>query len=381
MRRNSPVFYLSLFFLIFNCGFFVNGQTRTIDPFTIPSVRFSALGGNHVSMGDTFHSIFTNPASFVDIKGQFSAAELSVTTYGPVFELVDVMITNTGSFEDLDLSAILGNGRFNAGFDIAGPLSLGWVGKGLGLGVFSRIKTDAAVSGIKLRPGISGELLLTGGYSFRLINKNSHFLDGGFLGKSFFRGMLNMATPIFEVPSLIDDPLGKPLDTFLGIGLDLGLRYTFRDVISFSVVCFDVFSPVLVTPYDSISDFTNQASQDSVYTNVTRRLDFGFRYRISNTVIDRNFTRFTIMADYHNILDLFSLIPRNPVLNIGIGVEMTVLNGLSFRFGMTDALPAFGIGLNLNFLTLDLAIFGKELGSDPGRNPTYGLGLGILFRY
>ncbi|MCL2479945.1 MAG: hypothetical protein FWF22_10605, partial [Treponema sp.] len=89
----------------------------------------------------------------------------------------------------------------------------------------------------------------------------------------------------------------------------------------------------------------------------------------------------TVMADYHDLLDLFSVIPRNPILNAGIGIEATVLNKLSFRFGMTDALPSFGIGLELGFMTLDMAIFGRELGIDPGQNSTYGLGLGLLFRY
>ena len=382
-RNYCPVSFFLAFFLFFYPGLAIFGETKTIEPFTIPSVRFSALGGNHASMGDTFHAIFTNPASFVDIQEQFSASELSLCTYGPVFELLDIMTANPGSLEDMDLTVVLGNGRFAAGFDMAGPISLGWVGKGLGLGIFNRIRTDAIVSGTKLRPGVSAEIMLVGGYSFRLINKNGNLLDAGFLGKGFFRGELSLSAPIFDALSLADDPLGQPFKTFLGTGLDLGLRYTFRENFAFSVVCFDVFSPVLVTPYDSLTDFGDHASPstDSSYTNVKRRLDFGLRWRISNTFIDRYFTSLTIMADYHDLLDILSPVPRNPVLNAGVGLEMTVLNVLSFRFGVNDALPAFGLGLNLNILTLDMAIFGRELGIDPGRNSTYGLGIGVLFRY
>ncbi|MCL2833259.1 MAG: hypothetical protein FWD78_08825 [Treponema sp.] len=388
MRRN--VNRILFFLVFFNSIFLVHGQAKTIEPFIIPSVRFSALGGNHAAVGDSFYSIFTNPASFVDISGQFSAAELSVTTYGPVFELADLFLSNTGSASSMDFTPILGTGKFSAGFDIAGPLSLGWVGKGLGLGIFSRFKTDAPVSGINLRPAVSGDLLLTAGYSFRIINKNSHLLDGGFLGKGFFRGQINLVTPMWEVPAIIDDPFSydpfsKPFVTYLGLGLDLGLRYTWANTFAFSVVCFDVYSPVLVTPYNSIFDFGNHASPsaDVSYTSVRRRLDAGLKYCISNTFIDRYFTSLTVMADYHDLLDLLNYVPRNPILNAGIGVEMTVLNALSFRFGLADALPAFGVGLNLSFMTLDLSIFGKELGlvPEPGKNSTYCLGVGLLFRY
>ena len=379
MRRNGfPVF--CFFFLAICCLNSVQGQEQ---PFTIPSVRFSALGGNHAAVGDSFHAIFTNPASFVDIKGQFSAAELSFTTYGPVYELVDFIVSSSGSLDSLDFTGILGGKKkLSTGFDLAGPLSLGWVGKGLGLGLFSRVKADVVAGFTEVKPGFSGELILTGGYSFRIINRNSNYLDAGFLGKGFFRGMLNITTTILDIPSLIDDPLNRPFETYLGMGLDLGLKYSYGNVFSLAAVCFDVYSPVLVTPYNSVSDLIGFASpMDSSYSRVNRRLDFGIKFRLTNTVIDRYFTNLTFMADYHDLLDLFSDLPRNPLLNVGAGVEVKVLSALSFRFGMADALPAFGIGLNLSFLTFDFAIFGKELGNEPGLKSTYGLGVGILFRY
>ena len=384
MRRNLQlVLKISFIVLFLFSGLLIHSQTKTvIDPFTIPSARFSALGGNHAAMGDTFHAIFTNPASFVDIKGEFSAAEISISTYGPIFELTDVLISNLHSSGDLDLSG----GKFSStGFDMAGPISLGWVGKGLGLGLFNRLKIDAEINSTNIMPGISGEILLVAGYSFRVINHKSHWLDLGFLGKGFFRGVVGFNTYMLNISDLLEDPLEHPFSTYLGMGIDLGIRYTFRENLAFSVVCFDVFSPVLETPYKTIQDFTDFSgkSLDSSYASVKRRLDFGIKWTIRNRFLNRNITRLTLMADYHDLLDLFTnkLIPRNPVLNAGIGLEMLVLDALSFRFGITDALPSFGIGLSLKFMTLDFAIFGRELGKDPGKYPTYGLALGILFRY
>ena len=372
-----------LLFLCLDPGLWAD-TSNTIDPFTMPSARFDALGGTHTAMGDDFYSLFLNPAAFAEVKDQFSAAELTVSTYGPMLEIIDLFRKSAGSASDLDISSLIGPGGFAAGFDLGGPLSLGWVGRGLGLGIFDRIRTSAAVSGTKLRPLVSGDLLFVGGYAFRLIDQGSHVLDVGFLGKGFFRGAVDLEAPIFDAASIFDDPTDQPLDTYLGLGVDMGLRYNFRGNLTAALVCYDVYSPVLATSYDSMSDFSggsSSASGKSSYMTVKRRLDTGVAYRIRSDFIDRYFSRLTIMADYHDFLDLFSLIPRNPILNVGVGAEIVLLNALSFRVGIADALPAFGFGLNLSFMQLDFAIHGRELGLDPGKMSVYALDLGFLFRY
>jgi hypothetical protein len=378
--ESSPIIVVVLVFLAF--PFCLQGET--IEPFVMPSARFAGLGGRHAAAGDDFYALFTNPAAFVDVNDQFSIAELSVSTYGPVFELIDLFRENAGSADDLDISGIVGSGGFAAGFEMGGPLSLGWVGRGLGLGIFNRVKSTAAVRGSKIRPLMSGEFLLVGGYSFRIVNINGHRLDAGFLGKGFFRGSLDMEASIFDAASLLDDPMDRPFMTSLGLGLDLGIRYTFRENFTVALVCFDAYSPVLVTPYDSMTAFGDKAGpsdKGASYATVDRQLDLGLRYRIRSVAIEKYISAITIMADYHDFSDLFALIPRNPVLNLGFGLEIKVLNALSFRFGLADALPAFGMGLDLAFMTLDFAIRGKELGLDPGVQPTYALDLGLLFRY
>jgi len=383
LMNRFPVFLLC--FAVFSVYFVspVQAETTTIDPFVMPSARFSALGGNHTAMGDDFYAIFLNPAAFASVKEQFSAAELTLSTYGPMLEIIDLLRNNSGSASNLDISGIISPSGFAAGFDLGGPLSIGWVGRGLGFGFFNRISTSAAVSGTNIRPIVSGDLLFVGGYAFTLIDKANHRLDAGFLGKGFFRGALNLQAPIFDAESLLDDPMSQPFGTDLGLGLDLGLMYTFRENFSAGLVCYDVYSPVLVTPYHSLSDFGDKSgtSDPPSYAVVKRRLDMGVKYRIHSNFIDRYFSRVSVMADYHDFLDLFSLIPRNPILNAGLGVEVTLLNALTFRFGIADALPAFGFGLDLTFMTLDFAIHGKELGLDPGVQSVYAMDIGLLFRY
>jgi hypothetical protein len=370
--------------IVFVCTLNLPCFGETIAPFVMPSARSGALGGTHAALADDFYSLFTNPAAFVGVKEQFSAGEITLSIYGPVFEVFDIFNDLVGSdIESIDISQLVGPRGLGAGFDIGGPVSVGWIGRGLGFGLFNRTVTDMALRGTMLRPTVSEEIMLVGGYSFRVLNNQSHILDLGFLGKGFFRGSVNMDVSLFELQDIVDDPLANPFSTYLGVGFDLGLRYTFANAFSLALVCYDVYSPVLINTYNSVGDFFDK--QDPIdarsYATVTRRLDLGLMYRIRSPFLHRYISSLAVMVDYQNFMDLFSLIPRNPVLNIGIGVELVLLNVLSLRAGIADALPALGFGLDLSFMKIDFSIRGKELGLEPGMQSTYGVDLGLLFRY
>jgi hypothetical protein len=260
-------------------------------------------------------------------------------------------------------------------------VALGWVGRGLGLGLFSRLKIDAVVSGVNLRPAVAGDILLLGGYSFRVLNKNDHVLDAGFLGKGFFRGGMDMAAPLVDAEALFDDLLNNPFKTILGLGFDVGIKYTWAESFSAALVCFDAYSPALVSAYSSFEAFQDEETPSNAYGTVKPRLDLGFAYRIRSEFLERYISDFSILADNRNFQDLRSQIPRTPILNIGLGVELVVLNVLSLRFGVADALPAAGFGLDLSVMKLDCSIYGKELGLDPGVQSVYAVDLSLLFRY
>ncbi|MDR3166805.1 MAG: hypothetical protein LBT93_02585 [Treponema sp.] len=355
---------------------------ESVEPFVMPSARAAAMGGNHVAYADDFYAIFTNPAAFVDIEEEFSVAELSLCAYGPVFEIVDFLQDVLYESKTLDISSILGPRGFAAGFDLGGPIALGWIGRGWALGFFNRTRFDTPITGTALRPQISEDTLLAGGYSFRLLNQQRHYLDLGFLGKGFYRGALKMDASMFDINTLLKEPSAYPFITYLGIGFDVGLRYSFGDNFSAALVCYDAYSPAVVSSYSSFSDFRSRKKALGVdYSLVKTRLDFGLKYRIHPSFLSRYISHLVIAADYRDFTDLFALIPRNPILNLGIGMEMVLLKVLSIRAGVTDALPSVGFGLDLSFMRLDCSMYGKELGFDPGIQSTYAVALGLLFRY
>jgi hypothetical protein len=349
----------------------------------MPSARLGALGGRHAALADDFYTIFTNPAGLVDIEEEWNLTELTIDVYGPVFEILNLISQPMDSLESLDITGIIGPKGFAAGLDIGGPIAWGWAGRGMGIGIFNRTKADAVLAGTRVQPKISEDILLLGGYSFRLLDRIDHTLDTGFMGKGFFRGSLNLNSSIFTALAMFTDPLNYPLTTYLGLGFDLGFRYTFANSLSAALVCYDLYSPALATVYNSFDDFTNRVKSDKPgsYVEVARRLSLGLAYKIRNPFLDRYISNWTVMADYRDFLDLFAPIPRNPILNIGIGTEVLLLNVLTLRIGIADALPCAGFGLDLTYFKLDCAIHGKELGIDPGLQSTYALDLALLFRY
>lgn len=354
-------------------------------PFDFPNARLAALGGRHGTLVNDFTALFTNPAGFIEAKEEFSVSELSLSVYGPVFDIADTLVNYFGSSGSLDISGIVGPGGLATGLNLSGPLAFGWVGRGLGFGLFNRTIANAATLGSTIKVQAVEEFLMTGGYSFRIVNNNQSLLDVGFLGKGFVRGSLPLQASILSVTDLFD---GNPLDTqpftnILGVGIDLGILYQYNRTYGVSLVYHDAYSPVIVVPYSSTSAFISgeAASGSGTYNTIKSSLDLGFSVTPRFYVLERYVSRLTLMADYRDILDLWALIPRNPILNIGLGVEMVVLDALSLRAGITDALPALGFGIDFSFMQFDFAMRGVELGLDPGVQTTYAVDMGLMFRF
>jgi len=117
------------------------------------------------------------------------------------------------------------------------------------------------------------------------------------------------------------------------------------------------------------------------YGMISPKLDAGISFTPRFAVLERYLSGLIFLLDYHDFLDLLNPIPRNPILNVGIGLELVVLDALSLRAGIADALPSLGLGLDLTFMRMDFAMRGIELGLDPGKNPAFAFDLGLLFRY
>lgn len=353
-----------------------------VAPFTIPSARLAGMGGTHVALTDDFSTLFTNPAGLAGVKKELSIAELTVSFYGPLFKILDLA---GGDSESFDLSEIVGDNGAYTGFDVSGPLSLGWVGKGLGFGFFNKSAMDGVATGSGVRASMGEEFLVVGGYAFRFEPRSGHIVDAGFLGKGFLRGMVELESSLLSVTDLFSDNLAeeRPFARTMGVGLDLGVRYEYDRAVVVGLVWRDVYSPAVIAEYASAADFFSR--EDAVDSNsrgkIEPTLDIGVAYYPRFERLERYVTDLVFLLDYRDLFDLFALIPRHPILNFALGTEVVILDGLSLRLGIAEALPSVGFGLDFKLARFDFAMRGVELGLDPGVNPALAMDMGLLFRY
>ncbi len=351
--------------------------------FVFDSVRARAMGGMHVALADDISAIFSNPAGFASIEGEFSVAELGIGLYGPLFDLGDAFLESLDSGGLPEIPDLIGPKGLFVGALLNGPIALAWVGDHLGFGLFSRASGDLALSGSSLRTQLSADILAAGGYGHRFALSEKQSLEAGFLFKGFMRYYFSKETFFLSASEILDFNFFEnyPLDVIFGIGLDLGLRYSVGPF-ALAITCDDVYSPAIDLTYKSFNSFAegqNYISQ--TYFILSPLLNVGIMFSFDGPRIKKYISSLVFLLDYKDILDLFAAIPRHPILNASFGVELTVLDALSFRAGIQDALLSLGVGMDLTVMRIDVAMRGVELGIDPGKNTEMALDLALLFRY
>ncbi len=383
LKRKAVTISLSAVFLIL-CTLSLPAADYYELPMAGISPRLTGMGGVHPAYTDGFATLYTNPAGFFASGEEVSWAELTFGLKGPVFTIADAIVGG-----DMDLATIgdLLTGIYT-GLALTGPLSFGYVGNGLGLGAIAT--TDILLysyTPLAATALVRQDLLLTGGYSFPVnIMPDGHSLEGGVLLKGGFRGELEAGVTAVEIQSF--DPTafmdGEPFAFITLIGMDLGLIYSWNDRIFVGLTGKDVYTPTSKKNYLSMNSFLDGDPEDSQeYGVVPFTLNLGGRYLMDMTERNIFISEVNFYLSYEDMLD-FWLYPRlatNPVLHLALGAEVTMLRILDVRLGMAQGLPAAGLGIDLNWFTMNASMFGTERSTEPGMSPVYNLQLGFEFRY
>ena len=89
-----------------------------------------------------------------------------------------------------------------------------------------------------------------------------------------------------------------------------------------------------------------------------------------------------VYLDYRDALGfwLYPELAVNPILNVGFGPEVYMLSVLDVRAGFNQGLLSAGLGLDLYYFKMNLAMFGTELSTEPGLHSVYSIQLGFEFR-
>ncbi len=362
---------------------------QSVRRFSPSSARMGALGGPHAASVSGLDAIFENPAAFATAEAEFSASALVFNPSGPIFDIAGLALGGPGRIISGISSLFDDKGRFFAQADLLGPLSFGYVGKGLGFGLFNRsVATVNASSLLSLALDVSEQLLLAGGYAYRIALGTRNVLDLGIMPKGFITANVGERMSLTKLMSLVDNPsalLDLPMTMVSGVGFDVGLRWSLDNVLAVGLVARDAYSPAMVTRYQGLGAFLASPMQaklgESAYAVVPPDLAVGLAFEPRHAILDSLGAHIVFLVDYVDLLDLLKPLPRNPILNLGLGLELTLLDILSLRAGVKDALPTAGLGVDLAAFEFSLAMFGRELGSEPGSRPLFNLLVALDFSY
>jgi hypothetical protein len=364
------------------------------DALGIISAREKSMGGRHVALADDSSVLLANPAGLADLPTLYSAADVSFQAIGPLFDIADLFTKSASASSSSAVSSIASlladnDYKLYAGADIAGPLATGFSGDGLGFGLYNRTKAILNVASVSSIAIDSSEtVLLAGGYAVHFDLGNENVLQAGVGAKGFVIGSLSPSLGLVEALSVVSDPSSllssSAMDLTTGVGVDLGLRWVWKNTYAAGLVYRDAYSPAILSEYSSLNGFLKDsatAQVSSSYTTLPSSLDVGFAWTPELGALSKIFDNFVFAADYRDILDLFAAIPRNPVLNLGLGCEAKVLDIVRFRAGISDALLSAGLGLDLSVFAVNISVFGTELGLDPGDRTCYNLAIDFAFKY
>jgi hypothetical protein len=361
-----------------------------------PSARMDALGGMHAALADDISVLVSNPAGFRSAGPQFSVAELTTNLSGPIFSIADVVFRIVGGASptslllEPDVQKLLTS--LYAGATINGPLALGYIGDGLGFGFFNSTGMTFSTEGTvpTVTTTMREDLLFVAGYGFRipLSERLQSTLDFGFSVKAFTRAGIAWSESILSFFSLLTSPsmgvfFDQPFTLDVGFGLDAGVLYAWNRTLSVGLVARNLYSPVARNSYASANSFSSGAASTFTYGMAPLDLALGLLYTPRIAFLEAYMSSPKIMLDYNDMFDFWTHpdTASNPLLHIGLGLEVTLLDVLAVRAGLGNGYFSAGLGLNLTAFRLDLTMFGRELSTEPGLRPSYNLIIGTAFRY
>ncbi|MDR2177422.1 MAG: conjugal transfer protein TraF [Treponema sp.] len=386
---------VSLFAALLCLSSVLFAEEKIMAPLSYPSTASSSLGGPHVAYADGIYSLFVNPAA-LQWANEGMIIDLTLGVVGPIDKLLenkDAIAGIGASFGDgdssamskslTDLTKIMGGGKLPIGVDIRGPISFGYTANGFGFGLFSRVMADARIIGIDIDANAYADLMLPFGMSFNVLKLKDHEVSAGIVLKPFVRLWAAEELNALDLMGKADLSLSMPV--IAGAGGDLGFMYRFKKDLAVGLTAKDLYTLGFKT--GNIINMGEGSDNNSTY-RIPLSLNTGIAYTFrpaSFWKVPRGLRTFyvAVMADWANLQNIFTWNNRehrNPVLDLGGGVEIGLFNFLKFRAGIHEMLPAAGIGFEPAVFKFNLALYGKELGSEPGVNSTMAFDFSISLR-
>lgn len=360
--------------------------------FAQTDVRSYGLGGNHVTDYSDIYTIQKNPASlgFAGKHNLYTNFQFDIS--GPLNEYYDIantLISEENVSEDVTVNLtekiselITKHNGINTNGKFVGPINFGFTKNGFGLLFSEDIYVEADIPSVtmgKLNLGLEAALTLAYGYKIDLgINE----IAIGVSAKGFAKGVnIGVDGSLSYILSTVNNLSNElPITTSLGYSVSVGAQYRFANFLNIGVVWNDVFAPTYTidTPFiDGSNDFSmKDASKvikpSTVSVGVGINIPTGFTLGIISS--------WTAYLDHENIMMFFDETNlRNPVLGFSAGTEIVLFKTIALRVGINESYLSAGCGLKFGAFHIDAALFGSELGLEPGSKPNLNAALSISF--
>ena len=372
-----------IFFLLVFMVFPVFAERVPMPPLVMPTAASSGMGGHHIAYTDNVFSLLVNPAAMIRVQ-QRSFFTIAPTMFSPVFTRDMFGAISDVASDTSDTAAVgkmlenLGEreGRVAMGFELREfPLSIAWVANGFGFGLWNRTYINFNVKGTFVDAYIFEDLMFPVGMAFRVLDMNGHNLDMGATIKPYARASARINNiSVFKMQDDMEAVIDEtPIPLVAGVGFDLGLMYRWDMVgLRAGFTLSDVFSTGTV-----VQNF-NPNFEDTNSYYFPFRMGLGLAYDVKlGQQIWKSAPRpldglgFTFAFDWHDIGNIFNqddyLNHRNASLDLAFGFQISMWEIFFVRMGLNEMLPAFGLGFDLGPFKLDFALYGRELGNEPGQ--------------
>jgi hypothetical protein len=380
---------LTILTVLLLAGGAVFAQAR-LDAASPKDARSMAMGGSFVAMSEGYQSLYGNPAAFANKK-----AELTIISANPWFYVkpttgnIETFQTVADSMGDdpsvliVPLSDLVTDNGFGAGFSAG----MGWVGKGLGLGllgggeVFVKGKTlfgargtldgqIAAVVGIGVPLNLGPFRLQVGGDVRPYLRMTGEILGTDLLGSLAGSDDFDF----MDVPVDVGFGLAVDLGATMEVGKFVSVGLAIRDISTKQNLSRSTVGAVLESSGGlPTSETTNEYTMNpniTIGASVTPIPVF-LRKLVDVTVTAELQDPVRVIADDLSIWNLFH-----------VGAEADLLGGLfALRTGVNRGYISVGAGLDLLLLEVNVAVFTEELGRNPGDQGRTGISAEVAIRF
>ena len=353
---------------------FVSAETFEYTP-NFPNVytaREVALADNYVADTSSYFSVWSNPANAGLVGNRIMLPFISLDMHTDFDKSIPLLLNPIDTSQE-GITELLGTSDLaKINMNITGPLCLGAIQNNFFWGVFNNTYTNVDIQNITSGIIVGGEqTILTAGYAYPIKLPFNGIISLGLSAKGFFdfKG-LKEDQPIQAISELKELNLSNfPIYNTLGFGFDTGITISLSDFIIISASWNNFFAAAYTNKYNSLFDFKTFSSDYDVKTTMPLEDNLILGLAI-NIPLDKPTKGLISKLDgFMNCSYFLSIFEEdNQQINyfdlFSYGAEIELLSTISLRAGLNSEHLAFGAGLKMGVVKLDLGIYSKAWGLD-----------------